>query len=167
MKIPHVHTPRTEYPQRETTSRPKRLAAGFEERGHGVSILENCEARQCREAAEQVRDLHLDLVFIMHAWRCAAVFYTIKLEMNLPVIVSLRGTDISEMLDDTEKGPVILSVLERCDGIAVFSETARKKVVRRPARLGGQKQRSFRTASPFPPPGSTTGKNSALTAMLL
>lgn len=125
MCIPHeLKTPRG------NNIAARRLAAGFEARGHSVSILENCETRQCREAAEQVRGLHPDLVLVMHAWRCAAVFYTIRLEMKVPVIVSLRGTDISEMVEDEEKGPVILSVLERCDGIVVFSETARRKVVR-------------------------------------
>jgi len=124
MCIPHdLKTPRG------NSIAARRLAAGFEARGHSVPILENCEALRCREAAEQVRRLDPDLVFVMHAWRCAAVFHTLKLEMNVPVIVSLRGTDISEMVEDEEKGPVVLSVLERCDGIVVFSETARRKVV--------------------------------------
>jgi glycosyltransferase involved in cell wall biosynthesis len=107
-----------------------RLTAGFETRGHRVWTLENCETQDGSEAIQQVRPLQPDIVFVMHAWRCAAAFHAARSAMNVPVIVSLRGTDSNEMMEDEDRGPVIRSVLERCDGIAVFSETTRHRVVK-------------------------------------
>ena len=107
-----------------------RLTVGFETRGHTVSILENCETQDGSEAIERIGHLQPDLVFVLHAWRSAAAFHAARSASNVPVIVSLRGTDSNEMMEDEERGPVIRSVLERSDGITVFSEATRHRVVK-------------------------------------
>ncbi|HVN24069.1 MAG TPA: glycosyltransferase [Syntrophorhabdales bacterium] len=114
-----------------------RLSAGFERRGHRVSILENCEGRGHSEARECVRSIGPDVVVVMHAWRCATVFHAARSTVNGPMIVSLRGTDSNEMLEDEERRAVIRSVLESSHAIAVLSEPMRKRVVRHlPASQG-------------------------------
>ncbi|MBA4417177.1 MAG: hypothetical protein C0392_04610 [Syntrophus sp. (in: bacteria)] len=107
-----------------------RLMAGFEEKGHHVLVLENCETKDRNTVAASVRSFMPDISVVMHAWRCAAAFQGIWSTGDSPVIVSLRGTDINEMIDDANQGPVICSVLEGCQGITVFSDSSRRRVIK-------------------------------------
>ncbi len=107
----------------------RRLSEGFRIKGHRVSILENCETIDGSAAIERIRLLKPDVVFILHAWRCANAFSAVQSARSVPVVVSLRGTDSNEMMEDKDKGPIIRSVLEQCDAITVFSEAVRHRVV--------------------------------------
>jgi glycosyltransferase involved in cell wall biosynthesis len=106
-----------------------RLKKGFENRGHQVSVLENCEARDAGPVAAFAQAVGPDVVVIMHAWRCAAACRDVLTPGGFPVIVSLRGTDINEMIEDEKRGPVIRSVLDACQGVTVFSDTIRHRVL--------------------------------------
>ncbi len=115
-----------------------RLSAGFQEKGHKAAILENCETREAYEVVAHVRRVNPDLVVIMHAWRCATAFHAARSAVDAPVIVSLRGTDSNEMMEDIQKKGVIHSVLRASDAITVFSEDMRHKVVSHSPSVGSR-----------------------------
>jgi glycosyltransferase involved in cell wall biosynthesis len=107
-----------------------RLMAGFEKKGHKVLILENCEIKDESAAIAAAFSFKPDIAIVMHAWRCAAVFRGLQRKGSIPIVVSLRGTDINEMIEDENKGSIICSVLTSCQAITVFSDYSRKKVMR-------------------------------------
>lgn len=106
----------------------RRLARGFERAGHAVQVLERCEGMASAEAAARVRGTAMDAVLLMHAWRCAGAFWGIRSECAAPAVVSLRGTDVNEMLGDAHFGPEVRAVLAASAAIAVFSEPMRSAV---------------------------------------
>ncbi len=104
----------------------RRLRDGFCHSGHEVFVLDRCEAAGAEGAEERIRTFGPHVGLVMHGWRCAAYFRAVRTVCDAPVIVSLRGTDLNEMMKDRERRPTIREVLVRCDGIAVFSHRARE-----------------------------------------
>lgn len=107
----------------------RRLEHQFSARGHIVHVLSDCERTTEHTAAECCRFFDPDVSVVMHAWRCAKAFRGIKSATRAPIIVSLRGTDINEMIKDPQKGPVVRSVLDSCNAITVFSEAMSKDLL--------------------------------------
>ncbi len=56
----------------------------------------------------------------------------------LPRVVSLRGTDLNEMLDRPDTAAVVRQVLDACTAIAVFHAGARQRLVRADPRWAGK-----------------------------
>ncbi len=106
----------------------RRLARGFERAGHAVAVLERCEGMANAKAAARVRGAAIDAILLMHAWRCAGAFWAIRSVCAAPAVVSLRGTDVNEMLGDARLGPEVRAVLAASAAIAVFSEPMRSAV---------------------------------------
>jgi glycosyltransferase involved in cell wall biosynthesis len=70
-------------------------------------------------------DFGPDIILILHAWRCAAVFDALRARFGVPAVVSLRGTDANEMLEDPDRGPTIVRILDASDAVTVFHEALR------------------------------------------
>ena len=113
----------------------QRLSRGFARRGHQVEVLHGRESQGAAGmgvgVAERCRAFGPDVALVMHAWRCAAAFEAIHACGGLPVVVSLRGTDLNEMIDEPVRGPVVRSVLDACDAITVFHDRARAELAAR------------------------------------
>lgn len=101
-----------------------RLHDGFTSHGHEVLVLDRCEGADVgvvKEAALLFRP-HVGLV--MHGWRCAGSFRAIRAVSDVPLVISLRGTDLNEMMKDPTRRIVLRETLDQCDGIIVFSREA-------------------------------------------
>lgn len=76
------------------------------------------------------------VALLLHAWRCAGASAVLArvgeaLGRLVPQVVSLRGTDLYEMVDHPATGPTIRRVLGRSATIVVFHEAARRELVDR------------------------------------
>ncbi|RCK78953.1 MAG: glycosyl transferase, group 1 family protein [Candidatus Ozemobacter sibiricus] len=76
------------------------------------------------------------VALLLHAWRCAGASAVLARGgaargRLVPQVVSLRGTDLNEMLDHPATGPTIRRVLARSAAIVVFHEAARRELVER------------------------------------
>jgi glycosyltransferase involved in cell wall biosynthesis len=103
----------------------RRLEAGFTAAGHAVDVLAECEGMSRGVAAARVRGRAFDAILLMHAWRCAAAFAGVREMSAARAVVSLRGTDVNEMLYDERTRAAILAVFEECAAIVVFSDAMR------------------------------------------
>lgn len=108
----------------------KRLRDGFIAQGHDTLVLDRCAEPDRETPLTVLHSFRPDVGLVMHGWRCARMFHTIKSVSSMPLVVSLRGTDLNEMMEDPERGPVIGDILRRCDGITLFSREARERLAR-------------------------------------
>lgn len=116
----------------------RRLAAGFERRGHAVAILDHPAVAGGGAVAAKVREFRPDVAMVMHAWRCAAALRAIKQAGDVPVVASLRGTDANEMLDDPATSGLLATALLASDAIVVFHEWFRERLAAMEARWGAK-----------------------------
>jgi glycosyltransferase involved in cell wall biosynthesis len=105
-----------------------RLAAGFQRHGHAVSVLDYPAVSDDRAIVDTARQFQPDVAVVMHAWRCGPALLTIQRTLGVPVVVSLRGTDLNEMLDDTRTGAEVRAVLSACDAVVVFHDKAKMRL---------------------------------------
>ena len=113
-----------------------RLVAGFEEQGHTTHRLAFAETMDSHAVRDVAAAFAPDIFLILHAWRCATVVHALRDSFRSPIVVSLRGTDAYQMLDDPLRGPTVLGVLEKCDAITVFHESMLEQLALQSSQLG-------------------------------
>lgn len=109
----------------------RRLAAGFRRHGHEAELIYTPDGviEHCLKAL--VQDFSPDVALVLHAWRSAAVFHALCREHSFPVVVSIRGSDMNEMMPDPQAGQEVAAVLDRADAIVVFNQQTRQKLADR------------------------------------
>lgn len=105
-----------------------RLAAGLRRHGDTVACLGFPEVDDEAAVTAAVAALRPDVALVLHAWRCAAAWRALRRAEGLPVAVSLRGTDLNEMLGQDEHGRHIAQTLTEAAAIVVFHEPARERL---------------------------------------
>jgi L-malate glycosyltransferase len=108
-----------------------RLALGFQARGHTVVVVDALErwAGDPDGLAEAIRAAGpADAALILHAAHGAAAARMLT-DRRTPYAVSLRGTDVNEMLTDPEHGPAVRTTLAGAARIAVFHAFMRAQLV--------------------------------------
>lgn len=108
----------------------RRLAAGFAARAAEAQVLGAPEVEHEAAVAAAVRSFDPDAVLALHAYRCAPAIAACRRASPAPIAVSLRGTDLNEMLDDPARLPVIEGSLDQAAGIVVWNEPARERLLR-------------------------------------
>ncbi|MBF0500012.1 MAG: glycosyltransferase family 4 protein [Candidatus Riflebacteria bacterium] len=106
----------------------RRLAQGFQAAGHKVFLLDWPAVDDIKRVEEVLAVFRPNLCLIMHAWRCAKAIRHIHQHSAIPTIVSLRGTDLNEMLDEPATQAQISAILSGCRGIVVFHGEGKKKL---------------------------------------
>lgn len=106
-----------------------RLRDGFILHGHDVHLLEDCSNMPRSTVKCKAASFAPDVGLIMHGWRCREAFFGINSLNTAPTVVSLRGTDINEMIKDAEKAPAITDTLRLADCITVFNSSMRDILV--------------------------------------
>lgn len=106
----------------------RRLARGFEAHGHQVTLLGFPAINDPEVTYQQAVSFQPDLCLVMHAWRCAKAVASLRRYHSAPLVISLRGTDLNEMLDDGATRPVIAEVLHHSHGIVVFHQSGRERL---------------------------------------
>ena len=109
----------------------RRLFEEFTDGGHRVHVLDRCESADPAEAVAVWADFEPDVALYLHAGRCARQFMALRPLSPAPMVVSMRGTDVNEMLGRSAAGALIRGVLEQCDAITVFSPAMRESLHRR------------------------------------
>ena len=108
-----------------------RLMDGLKSRGHSAIITAPDEIAEA-EGKIRFRDgFTPDLILVLHAYHCADAVKILKKHSKIPILLSVRGTDANEMLDDREKSVTILSSMRNADKIIVFAEDIRDGIVAR------------------------------------
>jgi L-malate glycosyltransferase len=110
-----------------------RLARGFRARGHDVVVLDALEhwvAAPDRLAAAIAAAGPVDVALILHAAH-GAVAAQMLADRGTPYAVSLRGTDVNEMLPDHGDGLAVRATLAGATRIAVFHASMQGQLVAR------------------------------------
>ena len=112
-----------------------RLSRGFRERGHSISIIGHPLVDDPAGVEARVSAFQPDVCLVMHAWRCARAMEALARKPSVPIVVSLRGTDLNEMLDAPATSAGIARALDQSSGIVVFHGQGRGKLAdKNPAR---------------------------------
>ena len=106
-----------------------RLAAGFRQHGEAVTVLGHPDVDVEASVLARVASLQPDVVLVLHAWRCAAACRALRRVPRLPLVVSMRGTDLNDMLGQGERGAQIAQTLTEAAAIVVFHEPARQRLL--------------------------------------
>ncbi len=105
-----------------------RLRDGFTGHGHEVLVLDHCERADRATTAAAARLFDPQVGLVMHGWRCAGSFQAVRSVSDAPLVVSLRGTDLNEMMKDLKRRATMLEVLDRCGGITVLTPEAKGRL---------------------------------------
>lgn len=108
-----------------------RLRENFERQGHEVCLIGNCTNITRSAARSKAFSFSPDVVLVMHGWRCREAFFGIESLSISPIVVSLRGTDVNEMLADKRKLQTISTILHRSEGTTVFNTGMFESLLRR------------------------------------
>lgn len=115
-----------------------RLVAGFRGAGHAVEVVAPPAVDDPAAVVATAQRFRPEVAMTMHAWRCAAAFRALALVGPVPRVVSLRGTDLNEMLDHPDTAGVVREVLEESVAVVVFHAAARQRLVRVEPRWAGK-----------------------------
>jgi glycosyltransferase involved in cell wall biosynthesis len=106
-----------------------RIADGLRERGVELAIWDlSVTPEPAADAA--VEAYRPSVVHAFHAFRVGPFALRLARRMELPLVVTLTGTDVNHDLFDPERAPVVRRVLEGAAVLAVFHESIADRIVR-------------------------------------
>jgi glycosyltransferase involved in cell wall biosynthesis len=82
------------------------------------------------EAEKATREFGPDLVHGFHAYKSGRIGLAIKELLEIPMIMTLTGTDLHSDLKTQEKREAVLRVLAKSDRMTVFNDSARRLLIR-------------------------------------
>ncbi|MBM4312420.1 MAG: glycosyltransferase family 4 protein [Deltaproteobacteria bacterium] len=82
------------------------------------------------EAEKTARKFGPDLIHGFHAYKSGRIALAIKEMLEIPLIMTLTGTDLYVDLKTKEKRETVLRVLAKSDRITVFNDPARRLLIR-------------------------------------
>jgi glycosyltransferase involved in cell wall biosynthesis len=104
-----------------------RIAAGLRERGVDVTVWDASVTAEPAIASE-VAAFAPDLVHAFHAFRVGPLGSRLARRLDVPLIVTLTGTDANHDLVDPARAPVVRRVLEGAAGITAFHPSIAARV---------------------------------------
>lgn len=114
-----------------------RLLAGLRGRGVAAEVVDL--SRVSPDAvAERLAGLGPDLVHAFHAFRGAPAAVPFVRERDVPLVVTLTGTDVNIDLFHPERRPAIVAAVRAARALVVFHETIRTKAVREVPEVAGR-----------------------------
>ncbi len=105
-----------------------RLRDGFHDQGASVEILDFPDIGDPDRIRAVAARFRPQVVLVLHAWRCAKAASILGSEWKTPQVVSMRGTDLNEMLDDPVTRDTLTRVLDTSAAIAVFRSAAKDRL---------------------------------------
>jgi L-malate glycosyltransferase len=100
----------------------ERISKGLIKKDHDVKILLSNNIIE-----EEILDFKPDLVHAFHGYKSNNAI-NISKKLNLPVILTLTGTDYNDSLKDDNKKEVVISSLKNSDIITVLSNSGKEKI---------------------------------------
>jgi glycosyltransferase involved in cell wall biosynthesis len=115
-----------------------RIASGLRERGHKVEVYSLEAFRNRREMPSAIRAFDPDVLHGFHAFMTGDLVVEEARGAEVPALVTITGTDVNIDLFHPERRGRVVEVLKEAQGIAVFHESIRKKLLREVPELGGK-----------------------------
>lgn len=82
------------------------------------------------EVEKTTRDFRPDLIHGFHAYKSGRIGLSVKDLLEIPMIMTLTGTDLHADLKTRETRAEVLRVLTKTDRLTVFNDSARRLIVR-------------------------------------
>jgi len=105
----------------------ERIARGLRERGVTLRVWDLSAVDDARVAAE-VEAYGPSLVHAFHAFRVGPLALRLARRSEVPLVVTLTGTDANHDLFDAERAPVVRRVLEGAAAVTAFDESIMSRV---------------------------------------
>jgi len=100
----------------------ERIARGLRSRGVGLRIWDLSVVAEVT-VEEQVADLRPTLIHAFHAFRVGSLALRLARRAEVPLLVTITGTDANHDLFDAERAPIVRRVLEGASAVSVFHES--------------------------------------------
>jgi glycosyltransferase involved in cell wall biosynthesis len=100
----------------------ERIARGLRERGVSLRVWD-LSALADAEVARQVEAYRPTLVHAFHAYRVGPLALRLARRAEIPLVVTLTGTDANHDLFDTDRAPTVRHVLEGAEAVTAFHES--------------------------------------------
>ncbi len=115
-----------------------RIAAGLRKRGHQVEVFSLDAFENPRDIPSAIRVFDPDLMHGFHAFMTGELAVTEAKADGVPPLVTITGTDVNIDLFHPERRERVVDVLVRAQGVIVFHESIRNKLLREVPDLDGK-----------------------------
>jgi glycosyltransferase involved in cell wall biosynthesis len=106
----------------------ERIVAGLRERGEEVRTWD-LSALAESDVAAGVEAWRPELIHAFHALRCGPLALRLARRLEIPLVVTLTGTDANHALFDAEDAPIVRRVLEGAAVVTAFHASIAERVV--------------------------------------
>src|SRR5438552_2944843 len=114
-----------------------RVARGLRTRGVGLDVWDISLRPEATVEAE-VEAFRPTLVHAFHAYRAGPLALRLARRAEIPLVVTLTGTDANHDLFDPERAPAMRRVLEGARSIVVFDDSIAKRIAAALPDLGAR-----------------------------
>jgi glycosyltransferase involved in cell wall biosynthesis len=98
-------------------------------RGRGVECaLWDCSVVPEAQVEEEIEEFRPALVHAFHAFRVGPLALRVARHLEVPLLVTITGTDANHDLFDPERAQTVRRVLEGASGVTVFHESMRARI---------------------------------------
>src|SRR5438105_6997407 len=104
-----------------------RIASGLAERGLDVRVWDR-SARDEEAIEAEVEAFAPALIHAFHAWRVGPLALRLARRAEIPLVVTLTGTDANHDLFDPERASVVRRVLEGASRLTAFHDSIAERV---------------------------------------
>jgi len=106
----------------------ERIARGLRSRGVGLRLWDLSVVAEVT-VEEQVADLRRTLIHAFHAFRVGSLALRLARRAEVPLLVTVTGTDANHDLFDAERAPIVRRVLEGASAVSVFHESMAARII--------------------------------------
>ena len=106
----------------------ERIARGLRSRGVGLRIWDLSVVPEVT-VEEQVADLRPTLIHAFHAFRVGSLALRLARRAEVPLLMTITGTDANHDLFDAERAPIVRRVLEGASAVSVFHESMAARII--------------------------------------
>jgi glycosyltransferase involved in cell wall biosynthesis len=104
-----------------------RIARGLRARGVDLRVWDLSAGRDATVAAE-VAEHAPTLIHAFHAYRAGPLALRVARRAEIPLVVTITGTDVNHDLFDPERAGLVRRVLEGAAAISVFHESIARRI---------------------------------------
>ena len=105
----------------------ERIVAGLRERGAEVAVWDLSAVAE-PDIAAGVEDWRPDIIHAFHAFRSGPLALRLARRLEIPLVVTLTGTDANHELFDAEHAPMVRRVLEGAAVVTAFDASIAERV---------------------------------------
>lgn len=115
-----------------------RIASGLRARGHQIGVYSLDAFEDAQEIPSAIRVFGPDLLHGFHAFMTGGLVVSAAKVDDVPALLTITGTDVNIDLFHPERRGRVMDALMRAQGIVVFHESIRSKLLREAPELDGK-----------------------------